>query len=440
MTTDGVNLRELVLDILLSVTKGEAYSHIALAAVLDKYQYLTKQERGFITRLTEGVLERMIELDYMIDQFSNLKTSKMKPVVRCILRMGVYQLKYMDTVPDSAACNEAVKLAAKKGLNGLKGFVNGVLRNIGRNLDKICYPDEGDQPIHALSVQYSMPEWILSQWIKDYGIQKAKSVAASFMCESRTAIRINPMKCSTEQLNDALNRQGIAAERIYLEGYPDFDYAMYISGYDYLASIPEFNAGWFMVQDVSSMLAAHTAAPRPGSYVIDVCAAPGAKSLHAAELMRGQGIVEARDLTEYKVSLIEENIARCGFSNIRAIRHDARILDEAAVAKADVVLADLPCSGLGVLKKKPEIRYRMTEAAQRGLAALQQEILSVSCRYVKPGGVFLYSTYTINRMENEENTRRFLEGHERFSLVGERQFFPDEGEMDGFYIAKFVLG
>ena len=195
-----------------------------------------------------------------------------------------------------------------------------------------------------------------------------------------------------------------------------------------------------MVQDVSSMLAAHTAAPRPGSYVIDVCAAPGAKSLHAAELMRGQGIVEARDLTEYKVSLIEENIARCGFSNIRAIRHDARILDEAAVAKADVVLADLPCSGLGVLKKKPEIRYRMTEAAQRGLAALQQEILSVSCRYVKPGGVLLYSTCTINRMENEENTRRFLEGHERFSLVGERQFFPDEGEMDGFYIAKFVLG
>jgi len=435
-----INIRGLAVETLTELDRGRRNASEAMHAVLRNYQYLSKQERSFYTRLCEGTIEYRLQLDYLINQVSRTPVEKCRPYIRNLLRMSLYQIRYMDRIPPEAACNEAVKLAAKKGLNGLKGFVNGVLRNIGRNLDKICYPDEGDQPIHALSVQYSMPEWILSQWIKDYGIQKAKSVAASFMCESRTAIRINPMKCSTEQLNDALNRQGIAAERIYLEGYPDFDYAMYISGYDYLASIPEFNAGWFMVQDVSSMLAAHTAAPRPGSYVIDVCAAPGAKSLHAAELMRGQGIVEARDLTEYKVSLIEENIARCGFSNIRAIRHDARILDEAAVAKADVVLADLPCSGLGVLKKKPEIRYRMTEAAQRGLAALQQEILSVSCRYVKPGGVLLYSTCTINRMENEENTRRFLEGHERFSLVGERQFFPDEGEMDGFYIAKFVLG
>ncbi len=438
MTTDGVNLRELSFDVLLAVTKGEAYSHTALAAVLDKYQYLTKQERSFITRLTEGTLERRIELDYIIGRFSNVAVSKMKPPVRCILRMGVYQLYYMDTVPDSAACNEAVKLAVKKGFRGLKGFINGVLRNIARNRDGICYPDERTDPIRALSVRYSMPEWILEQWSRDYGQQKAASVAASFLRESRTAIRINPMKCTREQLIGALFRRGIAAEPVHLEEYPEFDCGMYLSGYDYLASVPEFTAGWFTVQDVSSMLAAYIAAPKPGDYVIDVCAAPGAKSLHAAELMDGRGIVEARDLTDYKVNLIEKNIARCGFGNIRAVRQDARVPDGASVRLADVVLADLPCSGLGVLRKKPEIRYRMTEESEQELAVLQREILNVCCRYVKPGGVLLYSTCTINRLENEENTGWFLKEHKEFSLAVQRQFFPDEGEWDGFYFAKLV--
>ncbi len=438
MTTDRVNLRELALYVLLAVTKEKEHSHIVLAAVLDKYQYITKQERSFITRLCEGTLERLIELDYIIGQFSSVKIHKMKPVIRCILQMGVYQLKYMDSVPASAACNEAVKLAGKTGFQNLKGFVNGVLRNISRNLDTISYPDETEHPIEALSVRYSMPEWILQQWSSDYGLQKAKAIAEAFLGEGRTAVRTNQMRTSPEQLKEALNSRGIAAERVVLDEYPDFDYAMYLSGYDYLSAVEEFTDGQFMVQDVSSMLAAHIAAPKPGDYVIDICAAPGAKSLHAAELMRGKGMVEARDLTGYKIGLIEENIARSGLCNIHAVQQDARILDEASLEKADVVLADLPCSGLGVLRKKPEIRYRMTREKERELVLLQREILSVACRYVKPGGTLLYSTCTIDRMENEENTRWFLERYPYFSLDAERQFFPDEGELDGFYIAKMI--
>lgn len=436
--TDGVNIRELVLGILLSVTKEEEYSHIALSAVLDKYQYLSKQERSFITRVSEGTLENMIEIDYIINQFSKTKVNKMKPVIRCILRMSVYQLKYMDSVPDSAACNEAVKLAERKGFRNLKGFVNGVLRSVGRNIDNIEYPNEKEEPIYAMSVKYSIPAWILLQWSRDYGVDKAKSIARAFKKDRQTAIRVNLTKTTPEQLTESLTTQNITAESVKIKEYPDFDYAMRISGYDYLAGILEFQEGMFTVQDVSSMLVTHVAAPKPGDYVIDVCGAPGGKSLHAAELMQGEGMVEARDLTDYKVGFIEENIRRCGMQNVCAKQMDARVLDKDSIDKADLVIADLPCSGLGVLGKKTDIRYRMTEEKERSLAALQREILSVICQYVKPKGTLMYSTCTIDRMENEENTAWFLRQNPQFELVMERQIFPDEGEGDGFYMAKMI--
>lgn len=437
MTTDAPNIRALALELLLAVIKDGEYSHIVRTAVLEKYQYLTKQERSFLTRLTEGVLERQIELDYIINQFSTTKTNKMKPEIRCILQIGVYQLKYMDSVPPSAACNEAVRLTAKKGFQTLKGFVNGVLRNISRNINDITYPDEKEQPLYACSVRCSIPEWILKQWSKDYGWEKTKSIAKSFHKKERTCIRVNRMKTTPEELLRSFRQQGIHAEQIRLSNYPDFDYAIYLPGYDYLAGIPELSEGMFTVQDLSSMLAAHIAAPKPGDYVIDVCSAPGGKSLHAAELMLGEGFVEARDLTEYKISRIEENIKRSGMKNICARQMDARILDDASIAKADLVIADLPCSGLGTLRKKPEIRYRITEEDEKTLSALQKEILAVVCQYVKPGGTLMFSTCTIDRIENEKNTAWFLKQNPQFSLDFEQQFFPDEGELDGFYIARF---
>ena len=185
------------------------------------------------------------------------------------------------------------------------------------------------------------------------------------------------------------------------------------------------------------MFVTHMADPKQGSYVIDVCSAPGGKSLHASEWMRGSGTVEARDLTEYKVNMIEENRKRCGAANVLALKRDARILDASAIDKADLVIADLPCSGLGTMKKKPDIRFRMTEETEKSLVLLQREILNTVRWYVKPGGSLLFSTCTIDRMENEENTAWFLNENPQFSLERERQFFPDEGEYDGFYIAKF---
>ncbi|MBO5303077.1 MAG: 16S rRNA (cytosine(967)-C(5))-methyltransferase RsmB [Lachnospiraceae bacterium] len=441
--TDGVNSRELVLGILLAVTKEEEYSHIALSAVLEKYQYLSKQERGFITRVTEGTLENMIELDYIINQFSKVKVNKMKPVIRCILRMSVYQLKYMDSVPASAACNEAVKLAKRKGFASLKAFVNGVLRNISRNLDTVIYPDESKEPFKAYAVRYSIPEWMIKQWAKDYGLERAKSIAAAFKQEGKTTIRTNLLKTTPEALRVALEQEGINVEPVELpvgmkmSETADMHYAMHISGYDYLGAIPQFNEGLFYVQDVSSMLVSQLAEPKPSDYVLDVCAAPGGKSLHMAEKLQGSGMVEARDVTGYKVDLMEENIARCGMENMKAVQWDARILDEEAIEKADIVIADLPCSGLGVLRKKTDIRYRMTEEKEKNLVELQREILSVVHKYVKPKGTLMYSTCTIDKMENEENTAWFLAQYPEFTLIFEHQIFPDEGNGDGFYIAKF---
>lgn len=278
MTTKGENTRELVLETLLSVEKGESYSHKALSALLDKYQYLSKQERSFITRVTLGTLERRIELDYIIDWFSKVKVKKMKPVIRCILRMGVYQLKYMDSVPDSAVCNEAVKLAGKKGFVSLKGFVNGVLRSISRNLPEVSYPSEEEKPIEAVSIRCSIPQWILRQWREDYGWEKTKSMAESFLNQERTTIRVNTMMTDREKLIDDLKKQGIQAEKLVFRDYPDFKQGLYIWEYDYLLKIKEFAQGQFYVQDVSSMLPVWFLNPKEGDFVVDVCAAPGGKA------------------------------------------------------------------------------------------------------------------------------------------------------------------
>ena len=203
-----VNDRELILEILLAVTRDGEYSHIALRNVLENYQYLDKSERAFITRVTEGTLERMIELDYIINQFSKTKVNKMKPVIRTIIRSAVYQLKYMDSVPDSAVCNEAVKLAGKRGFSGLKGFVNGVLRNISRNLDNVKYPDKSDT-VKWLSVMYSMPEWIITEWLKNYDREMVEKILLAFLAERPTTIRCNLSQISREELAEELKKEGL---------------------------------------------------------------------------------------------------------------------------------------------------------------------------------------------------------------------------------------
>lgn len=442
--TKSVNERELVLGILMEITENGMYSHIILRDVLNKYQYLDKKERAFITRVSEGTLEHMLEIDYILNQFSKVKVKKMKPVIRNILRSAVYQIKYMDSVPDSAACNEAVKLAVKKGFGSLRGFVNGVLRNVARNLNQITYPAEG---LQRLSIQYSMPEWILELWLSSYPEETVERMLQAFQEETSLTIRCN-LRCVTpEELKTHLEAEGVAVAQ-----HPYLPYAFEISGYDYLGELQSFQNGEFSVQDISSMLVSELANLESGDYVMDVCAAPGGKSLHMAEKLKGTGHVEARDLTAYKVSLIEENIRRTGLGNIRAVQKDALQFDEAAVKKADVVLADLPCSGLGVLGKKTDLKYKATEEGTAALARMQREMLGNVQAYVKDGGKLVYSTCTVNPQENMENVHWFLNEYPEFSLCDIRgllceelrndveengciQLLPGVHQSDGFFLA-----
>ena len=431
----NVNTRELVLDILMEVNEHDQYSHLVIRDVLNKYQYLEKQERAFLTRLCEGTLEHMLEMDFIINSFSKVKVKKMKPLIRNLLRMSVYQLKYMDSIPDAAVCNEAVKLAKKRGFGQLRGFVNGVLRSIARDLTELNYPDEKLEPIAFLEVNFSLPQWIGKLWIESYGYEKAKAICESFYQDRPITIRCNQTKCSPLELQNRLMEEGVTVTPVNT-----LDYAFEISGFDYLNGLDSFQEGWFYVQDISSMMVTEAANPGKGSYIIDVCAAPGGKSSHMAERMEGTGMVEARDLTEYKVSLIEDNIARHGLSNMMAKQQDALLLDEASVDKADILVCDLPCSGLGVMGKKTDIRYKMTENKQKELVQLQRSILDTVHTYVKPGGTLVYSTCTIHKEENENNVAWFLKIHPEFTLVSQSQMFPGEEFHDGFFVAKLTRG
>lgn len=442
--TKAINEREIVLEVLLEITEHGMYSHIVLRDVLNKYQYLEKKERSFITRVTEGTLEHMMEIDYILDQFSKVKVKKMKPVIRNIMRSAVYQMKYMDSVPVSAACNEAVKLAVRKGFGSLRGFVNGVLRNVARNLDQIAYPTE---PRQRLSIQYSMPEWILNLWLKAYDSDIVEQMLQAFQRETPLTIRCNLRMVTPKQLKEHLEAEGVT-----VKVHPYLEYAFHISGFDYLGDLESFQNGEFSVQDISSMLVSELAGPKEGDYVIDVCAAPGGKSLHMAEKLNGSGHVEARDLTEYKVGLIQENIERTGLSNVEAVQQDALIFDETSVGKADIVLADLPCSGLGVLAKKTDLKYKATKEGVDSLAKLQREILKNVQAYVKDEGKLVYSTCTINPAENMDNVHWFLNEYPEFELIdihgslceelqkdvkenGCIQLLPGVHQSDGFFLA-----
>jgi 16S rRNA (cytosine967-C5)-methyltransferase len=424
----SVDTRELALEMLIEINERGAFSHIVLRSVLDKYQYLSKQDRAFMTRLVDGTIEYMLQLDYIIDSFSKTKVRKMKPFIRNLLRMSVYQIKYMDAVPDSAVCNEAVKLAKRHKFAQLSGFVNGVLRNIARNIDSV--------QLDTLSIRYSMPQWIVDRFVAAY----TEEIFKAFHNKSTISIRTNLTRCTPDELRAMLEAEGVTVTAV-----DELNYAFVISGFDYLNGLQSFRDGLFYVQDISSMLVAQTAAPKKGDYVIDVCAAPGGKSTHIAELLQGSGHVLARDLTDNKVDMIEENIERHGLNNMSAEVWDATVPDADSAGKADILICDLPCSGLGVLGRKKDIRYKMTPESVDELAALQRQILDTVHTYVKPNGVLVYSTCTIDEAENENNVRWFIEKYPEFELdksfaegTGMKQILPGEHGSDGFFIARFI--
>ncbi len=440
--TENVNLRAVALDILTEINEKGGYSHVTINNALSKYQYMDKNERAFLTRLSEGTIEKQIYLDDVINQFSKVKTAKMKPFIRNLLRMSVYQLLFMDSVPDSAVCNEAVKLASKRGFGTLKGFVNGVLRNIARDKDKRKMPKD-------LSIRYSMPQWIVEDFTGTYGKETAEKIFAAFDLESPTYVKCNTIHHSVDEIVEMLESQKVTVEAV-----AEIPGALKLSGYDYLTGLLAFQKGLIFVQDISSMLVGIAASPGEGDEVLDICGAPGGKSIHAAVLMNGTGCVTSRDISPNKVLEMKESMKRMGLSNVQAAVQDALEFVKQDEERYDIVLCDLPCSGLGIIGRKADIKYHMTREKQRKLAALQKEILKNACRYVKKGGKLIYSTCTINREENEENARWIAENLllTPRSLVGILpgkyctetagngfvQLLPGVHGTDGFFIAAFV--
>lgn len=391
--TNTINEREIALDILMEVNEKEQYIHVLLNDALRKYQYLEKNERAFISRLVKGTMERRLTLDYVINQVSSVRVNKMKPLIRNLMRMSVYQMMYMGQVPVSAVCNEAVKLAKKRKFTNLSGFVNGVLRNISRQLPQIKLPDD-------LSIKYSVPQELVGMLEASYGREMTELILESFLNEKKVSAITNTVKITKKELVNLLKSQGIT-----VEDAPYVEDAFILSDYNYLDDIEEFSAGMFQIQDISSMLAGVIASPAKDSTVLDVCAAPGGKSIFAALMMSGTGHVISRDVSERKTGQIEENVERLGLSNIDVEVSDAAVHNIEDEDMADMLIADLPCSGIGIIGRKPDIKYNVSRDKIDGIIQLQRKILDSIYSDVKHGGYIVYSTCTLNSQENEENVR-----------------------------------
>ncbi|MBR1742499.1 MAG: 16S rRNA (cytosine(967)-C(5))-methyltransferase RsmB [Lachnospiraceae bacterium] len=447
-TADTSSVRKMALDSLLEIMEEQAFCDKVMYTVL-KESHMEKRDRSFYRRLVAGTVERTIELDYVLNQFSKLPVEKMKPVIRNILRMSLYQILYMEKIPVSAVCNEAVKLTEQRKLYRLKGFVNGILRTVLREREQIFYPKE---LVPRLSICYSMPEWIVNRWLSEYGETITEEILAEFLSEKKE-IPIRMQKCRSPEQERETGRKALEAEGVLLEKGAWFPYAARIRKFSSLEDLEAFQKGYFSVQDESSMLPGEISGVKRGDLVIDLCAAPGGKTTHAADLLQGTGKVIAADVSREKLARIEENIERLRLSNVEVLLNDARVYRKEWEEKADVVFADLPCSGLGVIGKKCDIKYKTQEKDIAVLSGLQRQILKQAVRYVKPQGRLIYSTCTIAKEENEENAlwieenlplrrvsiEEMLPGALR-GKTGEQgyiQVMPNETGTDGFFVSAF---
>lgn len=448
----AVNEREVVLDMLLSLREGKL-SHTILKDTLDSYLYLDKSSRGFITRLYEGTIEKRLYLDFIIDGYSKTPVKKMKPIIMLLLEMAVYQLFFMDRVPDSAAINEAVKLAKKRGFTGLSGFVNGVLRNIARNKENIALPDKNKDLIKYLEIKYSTPKAVVEHFINDYGSEKTEEILEAF--EEKRPLVARATK-NREELIKKLDAEGVRVSTDTI-----FPESLKILELDSLSYLESFEEGDFVIQDESSQFIGKIVGLPKGARVLDLCAAPGGKSLLFAEMEEVDEIISC-DISESKTELIEENVRRIGVSKIKTKVNDASLYNPDFMDGFDLVICDLPCSGLGIMGRKRDIKYNVSIDKIRELAILQKKILENAVRYVKKGGRLIYSTCTMTKAENEENFT-FISEFKGFSAVdfsdkireyvdrykdGERlineakkgfiRLIPGELGTDGFFVSEYM--
>ncbi|SHJ58271.1 16S rRNA (cytosine(967)-C(5))-methyltransferase RsmB [Tepidibacter formicigenes] len=436
------NAREIALNAIYDIENKGLYSNIGVNKYL-KNSNLKDIDRGFVTEIIYGVVENRYFLNYVIDKFSSIKSKKLSPYVRIILQMGIYQILFLDSVTDFAAVNESVNLA-KKYYKKASGFVNGVLRNIVRNQNSIKYPDKNKDLVKYLSVKYSYEKWIVENWIKNFGKDFVEDLLEANNEKPSLYLRTNTLKISRDELIKKLKNQGIECEKAKL-----IEEAIVVKNLKNIENNKLFKLGYFQVQDISSMIIGHVINPNENSLILDVCSAPGGKTTHLATLMENTGQVVARDIFDHKLKLINENVKRLGLSNVKIEKFDALNIDKKSLEKFDYVLVDAPCSGFGIIRRKPEIKYKDKKEVLN-LPKIQKNILKNSSKYVKKGGLLVYSTCTIEDRENIDIIKEFLKENDNFKLEpitnikidlenqenGYVKIYPHIHGMDGFFIAK----
>lgn len=440
-----MNAREGAVKVLYEIETKDAYSNLALNKELNQADY-GQLEKGFMTELVYGVLENQIYIDYVIEIFSTVKLKKIHPMTLNLLRLGIYQILFLDRIPQAAAVNESVKLA-KKYAKRSSGFINGILRSIIRSPERIKLPDVKQKPVAFLSIKYSHPLWMVRQFLDHFSYEFTEALLAANNCTPELSMRVNTLKTTFSDCVNALENQGIkVTQSAHLEE------ALRVKGVASLTELDLFQRGHLYIQDFGSMLIGRVVDPQPGQMVVDVCSAPGGKATHLAQLMNNQGQILARDIYPHKVKLIRGNAARLGASIVKPEAFDALEVDSKLIEQADRVLVDAPCSGLGIIRRKPEIKYRKKPEDITAITGLQLKILQNAAQYVKPGGSLVYSTCTIDFRENDGVVNRFLEENSGFQLedLGKQyrelipgepqgkmvQLYPNVHGTDGFFMAK----
>jgi len=438
-------VRQAALEIITEVYEKDAYANVALVKKIRQHK-LSGIDRAFCTSLVYGTVKAGETLDWIIRRYTKRPLSKIDPVVKNILRLGIYQLFYMDKVPASAACNEMVEIAKQKAGLGASKFVNGLLRSAVREPEKAKFPAGQGKATENLALSACHPQWLIKRWIKSFGFENAKKLAEFDNEDAPLTLRTNTLKISRAELVKKLAETNMEVQlsKLTPEG-------IIVNNHSELDNFSPIAEGLCQVQDESSMLVAHVLAPEPGEFIIDCCSAPGGKTTHIAALMENRGRIVAGDIYEHKIERIRENAERLGISIIEAELIDAREIGKKYENQADRVLVDAPCSGLGVLRRKADARWRKKTADLTELPKLQREILSEVSRAVKKGGVLVYSTCTIEAAENYLMVEDFLREHGDFYLEKTGSYLPmknahSDDDMvqllphvdgtDGFFIAR----
>lgn len=414
-----MNAREAALKIIYETEEKGAYSNISLNKHLNGTE-LSPQDKGLVTEIVYGTLKNKILIDYYIQSFSKVKMKKISPWILNILRAGAYQILFTDKIPVSAACNESVKLAKKYGHSASSGFVNAILRNIAREGKNIKLPDRGKNVSEYLSVKYSHPHWMVNLLLKEHDADFIEGLLSANNDVPELSVRVNTLKTKRDDLIEELKSEGFDAQESRYA--PD---GLIVKGMASPTNSKAFNDGLFQVQDESSMLVARVLSPKANDFVMDVCSAPGGKTTHIAQLMENKGKIIAFDIHPHKLELVRSNAKKLEIDIIETIEQDASIEVPEFLAKADCVLVDAPCSGLGIIRRKPDIKWSRTESDINELKTIQRKILEASSVYVKPGGTLVYSTCTVLKDENSGTVTDFLNSNKDFYIEDLRPFLLD---------------